>query len=269
MRAAPVVFASPHSGQFYPDCLLSKSKLDLLHLRRTEDAFVDELFGAAPAHGAWLVSAVFARTFVDLNREADEIDPDMFVDGPRATGQVRGERVRAGLGCLPRVAAGGAEIYGSPLSWTEGRRRIEHVYHGYHDAVRRLVAGAAARGDGRAILVDCHSMPSMPGRVRRLPDFVLGDRFGASCSYRLMSVLERTLRRMGYSVGRNAPYAGGHTTRHYGRPSYGIHAVQIEINRRLYMDEHKVERSPGFASLQRDIGDLIGAITDPGLFHRL
>ncbi len=269
IACVPVVFASPHSGQHYPMELIEKLRPPLIELRRTEDAFVNELFGAAPQVGASLVSAVFARCFVDLNRAADELDLGMFEDAPPRFQSRVSDRVRAGLGCLPRVAANGIEIYARPLRWHEGQARLQHVHAGYHGALRRMVAGAQAIGLGRAVLIDCHSMPSESRTGRRLPHIVLGDRFGAACSHRLIAAAERCLREMGYSVARNAPYAGGYTTRTYGKPSMGLHALQIEINRSLYLDERKVERTSGFDRVRRDMGRLVQVLCERELTDRL
>lgn len=271
MPRVGVVFASPHSGSHYPESILSRSRLSPIILRRTEDAFVDELFADAPRFGAPLISAEFARSFVDLNRAACEVDPDMFHDAPPAyRAQRANERVRAGLGCLPRIAAGGEEIYDAPLPWSEGRSRLAHVHAGYHTALKRLVSAARLLGGGRAVLIDCHSMPSNVRKgARPVPHIVLGDRFGSACSHRLIAAAERAFRAMGYQVGRNAPYAGGYTTRTYGRPRAGVHALQIEINRALYMDEASVTRLDRFQQVRADMAEVIAALTCPKLLARL
>jgi N-formylglutamate amidohydrolase len=271
MPGVPVVFASPHSGSHYPETLLARTRLLPIVLRRTEDAFVDELFADAPHLGAPLISAEFARSFVDVNRAACEIDADMFEDAPSAyRAQRANERVRAGLGCLPRVAAGGEEIYDGPLPWSEGRHRLAHVHAGYHAALKRLVTSARLQGGGKAVLIDCHSMPSNVRKgARAVPHIVLGDRFGSSCSHRLIAAAERAFRSLGYQVGRNAPYAGGYTTRTYGRPRVGIHALQIEINRALYMDEASVTRHDRFEQVRSDMEKVIEALTSPQLLARL
>ena len=266
----PVVFASPHSGAHYPDCLLRRAQVAPIELRRTEDAFVDELFAEAPRFGAALIRAEFARSFVDLNRDASEVDVAMFEDAPQLyRHQQTNDRVRAGLGCLPRVAAGGLAIYGSPLPWAEGRRRLVHVHSGYHAALKRLVTAARTLGNGKAVLIDCHSMPSNVRKGSRLPHVVLGDRFGSSCSHRLVAAAERAFRAMGYVTGRNAPYAGGFTTRTYGRPREGLHALQIEINRRLYMDEASVTRLDRFERVKDDVTEIIRSLTHEKLLSRL
>lgn len=246
---APIVFASPHSGNLYPRNMVDALCVPLIDVRRTEDAFVDELFASAPRHGAVLLSARYARSVVDLNRDPHELDAAMFFDGPPRPCALPTPRVEAGLGCLPRVGAKGEAIYARLLYRAEGEQRLAGVHDVYHGRLSTLLDDL--RGEhGHALLVDCHSMPSQqPGR-RNLTDIVLGDRFGSSCDPRLMSRLERVFRNHGLTVARNAPYAGGYTTRRYGRPKRGVHAVQIEVNRGLYMDEQQVTRSGGFARLR-------------------
>ena len=231
-----------------------------MDLRRTEDAFVDELFADATEAGGKLICANYSRAYVDLNRDARELDPAMFLDGAPRKVAVPTSRVEAGLGCLPRIAAGGEPIYAARLSRAEGEYRLSLVHDAYHDFLRHTLDQYRDEA-GFALLIDCHSMPSrQPGR-RKLADIVLGDRFGSSCDSRLTSLIERTFRDLGYSVSRNAPYAGGYTTRCYGRPHRGIHAIQIEINRKLYMDERNVSRSSNFARVKKDMRTLSHAVT--------
>ena len=261
---AAAVFASPHSGNNYPPGFVKASRLDALTLRRSEDAFVDELFDTAPAHGAPLLKAFFPRAFIDPNREPWELDPTMFADALPAYVNGASPRVSAGLGTIARVVANGAEIYRGKLNFADARVRIETLYRPYHQRLDQLIEAAHARF-GRALLIDCHSMPSVGGPMDRDPgkrrvDFVLGDCFGASCAPAVMSGVETFLKARGYAVGRNAPYAGGFTTRHYGRPDRGRHTLQIEINRGLYMDEMRIERSDGFAALKRNLDGLIAEV---------
>lgn len=248
-EGAPIVFASPHSGSLYPESMVSALCVPLMDVRRTEDAFVDELFANAPSKGAVLLAARYGRSVVDLNRDPNELDPAMFHDGPPRACALPTPRVEAGLGCLPKVGARGEAIYGRLLSKAEGEQRLSSIHDVYHQALTGLL-DARRSLHGRALLIDCHSMPSVqPGR-RNLSDIVLGDRFGSSCDPRLMNRLERVFRNHGLTVARNAPYAGGYTTRRYGRPKRGVHAIQIEINRGLYMDEQMVTRSSRFSSLR-------------------
>ncbi len=254
--AAPVIFASPHSGQHYPPEMVAALCVPLIDVRRTEDAFVDELFSAAPAAGAVLLAARYGRTVADLNRDPHELDATMFEDGPPRPCNVPTARVEAGLGCLPRVGARGETIYSRRLSRAEGEQRLSAIHDAYHARLSALVEGFRAT-EGRVLLVDCHSMPSVqPGR-RVLSDIVLGDRFGSSCDARLVSRIERAFRAEGFSVARNAPYAGGYTTRRYGRPKRGVHALQIEINRGLYMDEAQIARAASFADVKAAIDRVI------------
>ena len=233
--AAPVLFASPHSGSHYPASMQEALCVPLIDVRRTEDAFIDELFAGAPALGASLVAARYGRSVVDLNRDPHELDAAMFHDGPPRPCALPTARVEAGLGCLPRVGARGEAIYGRLLSRAEGEERLVHIHDAYHLHLTAEL-DTLRRAHGQALLIDCHSMPSLqPGR-RTLTDIVLGDRFGSSADPRLMARIERSFRAQGFTVARNAPYAGGYTTRRYGRPRRGIHALQVEINRGLYMD---------------------------------
>jgi N-formylglutamate amidohydrolase len=259
----PFVFASPHSGRRYPGDLLRISRLDRHALRQSEDSYVDLLFDDAPRFGAPLLRALFPRAYVDVNRSRHELDPRMFADPLPRNIDGRSNRVLAGLGVIPRVVADGKDIYGRKLNFFEARRRLTSCYDPYHQAVSDLM-GAARRKFGCAILIDCHSMPSVgvaPIREgdRRI-DFVLGDRFGASCAPSLISLVEMTLSRMGYQVSRNAPYAGGFVAAAYGRPLEGAHVLQIEINRALYIDETRLARTAGYDQLKADLKTLMGEL---------
>jgi N-formylglutamate amidohydrolase len=250
---APVLFNSPHSGRNYPADFLQRSKLDALTLRRSEDAYVDELFGEVVAMGAPLMRAHFPRAYVDLNREPYELDPDMFAE-PLPVGANTGSlRVAGGLGTIPRVVAESAEIYAEPLALAEAEARIEHLYKPYHGDLKAALADIR-RAFGAALLVDCHSMPSQ-GRDRRQirPDVILGDRFGMACAPEFVETAERTLRGLGLSVVRNRPYAGGFIAQRYGLPTSGVHALQVEVNRALYMNERSLEKTRGFDGLKRHL----------------
>jgi N-formylglutamate amidohydrolase len=252
----PLVFASPHSGSVYPDDM--RAALDAHAIRRSEDALVDSLIDATPALGATLITARYARAYIDLNRAAFELDAAMFADEIPEFARARTARVAAGLGAIARVVAEGQEIYARKLTFAEARGRIEGAHRPYHAALERLIA-EAHRAHGFAILIDWHSMPAAAARASGrggASDFVLGDRFGASCAGALTLRAERALEAMGYRVARNAPYAGGYTTEHYGRPSRRTHALQIEINRGLYLDEATLQPRPGFARLKADLESL-------------
>lgn len=258
----PLVFASPHSGRFYPDDMMAAAALDALSIRRSEDAFVDDLIEGAAALGASVITARFARAYIDLNREAFELDPGMFADELPEFARARTARVAAGLGAIARVVSEGQEIYARKLTFAEARGRIEGAHQPYHAALSRLIAEAHAT-HGFAILIDWHSMPAAAARAggRDRPcDIVLGDRFGAACAGLLTARVERELEAMNYRVARNTPYAGGYTTEHYGRPARRTHALQVEINRALYLDEANLAPTAGFDRLKDHIEALTRAL---------
>lgn len=260
--SSPLVFSSPHSGDVYPARFLETSRLDMVSLRRSEDAHVHALFALAPAVGAPLLRAHFPRAYLDLNREPYELDPRMFEDALPDFANTRSLRVAAGLGTIPRVVADAREIYAARLRVEEAMHRIDSLYKPYHAVLRRLMERARHRF-GVAVLVDCHSMPSSVAKEsattrgdKRRPDFVLGDRFGVSCSAEIVEAIEGRLRQWGYHVQRNRPYAGGFITEHYGKPGAGWHAVQIEIARNLYMDEADLRRNGEFDLVATRLGEL-------------
>jgi len=262
--AAPLVFATPHSGRVYPARMMAASQLDASAIRRSEDAFVDRLIERAPAHGATVISAALARAFLDVNREPWELDPAMFADELPDYARGRTARIAAGLGSIARVVCEGQEIYARKLSFAEARGRIETVHRPYHVALAELIAETRA-AHGVAVLIDWHSMPSaaaVPAAGGRRCDLVLGDRYGGACSPVLSRLVERELEAMGYAVARNAPYAGGYTTEHYGRPGRGVHVLQIEVNRALYLDEATLALTAGFAPLKADLERLFAALAE-------
>ena len=254
-QTIPVIFASPHSGRSYPDDLLAAARLDALSLRRSEDSFVDELFAAAPDHGAPLLAATFPRAYCDANREPWELDPAMFADKLPPWVNTTSARVGAGLGTIARVVASGEAIYRGKLSFADAERRVNTCWQPFHDALGELIAQTRAEF-GYCLLIDCHSMPSH-GHVTRAgakaADFVLGDAHGTASAPRMSRLVEGQLSGLGYTVRRNDPYAGGYITRHYGRPREGVHALQIEIARDLYMDEGRIERLLCFPTIQKAI----------------
>jgi N-formylglutamate amidohydrolase len=263
-----LVLSSPHSGSVYPARFLAGARLDALALRRSEDAFVDELFLGAVRLGAPLLRARFPRAYLDVNREPYELDPRMFEGRLPPFVNSRSLRVAGGLGTIARVVGEAQEIYAKRLSVDEGIRRIEHLYKPYHATLRALLDRAMA-GFGRALLVDCHSMPStsalaLNGTVWRdeklKADFVVGDRYGTSCSRLLADAVDDTLTKLGYTVQRNKPYAGGFITEHYGQPATGRHALQIEINRALYMDERKLQPNAGFEPVAAHLSSTMRAL---------
>src|SRR6266436_4343977 len=257
-HSLPLVLASPHSGSEYPADLLAASRLDPLALRRSEDSFVDELFAAAPRLGAPLLAARFPRAYVDVNREAYELDPSMFCDALPKFVNAGSPRVRMGLGTIARLVASGEEIYTEKLRFAEVQRRIERHYRPYHRVLNRLVEETEARFGGY-LLVDCHTMPSGVGSGcgRSWADIVLGDCHGGACAPEILEAARRFLAERGFTVAINAPYAGGFTTDHYGRPDLHRHALQIEINRSLYMNEQNYRRKPYFARLAQELTELV------------
>ncbi len=261
-QTAPVVFASPHSGRDYPPDFVAAARLDGLDLRRSEDSFVDDLFAEAPVHGAPLLAATFPRAFCDANREPWELDPAMFEDPLPGWVNTVSPRVGAGLGTIARVVASGETIYRHKLRFAEAERRVSEYWQPFHTALSRLIEETRARF-GTCLLIDCHSMPAHGCGGRNgvgSVDFVLGDAHGTACSARVTRRVEQVFIGLGYTVRRNDPYAGGYITRHYGRPRDGVHALQIEVARRLYMDETRIERGAGFATVRRDLTSMIAAI---------
>jgi len=252
-QRVPFVFASPHSGRIYPQTFLRISRLSALSLRRSEDAYVDKLFSGVVSLGAPLIAARFPRAWLDANRGAGELDTSMF-DAPLAiTVDAAGPRVAAGLGVIPRIVRDGADIYRAKLPPDDAERRLV-LHRRYHLALSLLVRETLERF-GTAVVIDCHSMPSAAGA----PDIVLGDRYGTAASNALLRQAEQAFRLRGFNVGRNVPYAGGYTTQLYGQPKRGIHALQVEINRMLYLDEEPIDPIEGFAEL-RD--RLLAALSD-------
>jgi N-formylglutamate amidohydrolase len=272
---SPLVFASPHSGRHYPPDMMAASLLDSASIRLSEDAYVDELILGGVGHGATVIAAAFARAYIDVNREPYELDATMFEDELPDFARGRSARVAAGLGSIARIVAEGQEIYARKLTFAEARRRIELVHQPYHDALAGLLAQARA-AFGVAVLIDWHSMPAAAARTygqsgdsgagRRgmsgagVCDLVLGDRFGTACAPAITTLVERELEAMGYRVARNAPYAGGYTTEFYGKPAGRTHALQIEINRGLYLDEASLEPREGFGRLKRDLEKVFAAL---------
>ncbi len=274
----PLVLASPHSGNAYSAAFLASSRLDARALRKSEDCFVDEIFAFAPGFGVPLIRALFPRAYLDVNREAYELDPEMFADPLPAYVNTRSPRVAAGLGTIARVVANGEDIYRGKLRFAEALDRVSRCYTPYHNALRRLVDDTRD-AFGHALLIDCHSMPSAStattgkggGRGGNHPEIVLGDCYGNACAPAVIDAAEEFLRGLGYAVSRNNPYAGGYTTRHYGRPRQGIHALQIEIARDLYMDEAALSRLPYLVVLARhmtELADTLGLLPPHGLGPR-
>ena len=247
------VFSSPHSGNIYPRAFLKAARLDAMTLRKSEDAFVDELFIKMPDLGAPLLAARFPRAYLDVNREPFELDPVLFRERLPDYANTQSVRVIGGLGTIARIVTEKEEIYRKPLTLPAALARIEHLYRPYHDALTDLLNTARSKF-GSAVLIDCHSMPSAHhGSDDARPDIVIGDRFGTSCAMPIVQFAESAFRDLGFDVSLNRPYAGGFITEHYGRPAQAVHALQIEINRALYMDERNFSKLESFAEVQSKI----------------
>ena len=259
-QTAPLVFASAHSGRNYRADFLEAARLDPTGLRRSEDSFVDELFEGVVGLGVPLLAATFPRAYCDPNREAWELDPDMFEDALPAWVNTTSARVGAGLGTLARVVATGEAIYRAKMRFREAEYRVQSCWQPYHAMLGGLLD--ETRGVfGTCLLIDCHSMPAHANRGAA-PDIVLGDAHGTACAPRVTRWVEQELVAMGYQVRRNDPYAGGYVTRHYGRPREHVHALQIEIARRLYMDEQRFTRAPGFERVRDALTRMVGRLVE-------
>ncbi len=263
--ATSLVFASPHSGRRYPASFLRASVLDERTIRTSEDAFVDQLLDTVPALGAPLLSAVAPRAFIDLNRAADELDPAL-IDGVRTT--AHNPRISSGLGVIPRVVSGGRAIYRGKIPLAEAEARIADWWVPYHRCLQGLLDTARMQF-GEAILVDFHSMPheaieQVAAQSPRRPDIVLGDRYGAAAGAAIVDRIEAAFERAGLRVTRNAPFAGAHIAQAYGRPSRRQHAIQIEVDRALYMNEQEIRPNGNFAGFKRLLAGILAEIADLG-----
>lgn len=264
-RETCVVFASPHSGRIYPQAFLAATVLDERMIRTSEDAFVDELLAAAPVFGAPLLTANAPRAYLDLNRGADELDPAVIED---ARSFAHNPRVASGLGVIPRVVAGGRAIYRGKLPMSEARMRIRDFWQPYHACLSRLLDESRARF-GQAILIDVHSMPheameAIPARAGKRPEVVIGDRYGASAAGDVVTGIEEAFRGQGFRVARNAPFAGAYIAQTYGRPGIQQHAVQIELDRALYMDERAITPHARFADFRARLEPVLRGIAALG-----
>lgn len=258
----PFVFNSPHSGCQYPKTFLAESRLDPVSIRRSEDCYVDQLFTHVVPLGSPLLRAHFPRAYLDVNREPYELDPKMFDERLPSYANTRSIRVAGGLGTVPKIVSENHDIYRHRLPVGEALYRIEEIYKPYHSTLTRLLAQTHVTF-GYSILVDCHSMPSLvrSSSNETKPDFILGDRFGTSCAPHLTETARDLLTKMGYRVSCNKPYAGGFITEHYGRPQRHLHALQIEINRGLYMDEATQQPHQGFTKLSQDLARFTAELT--------
>ena len=257
----PWLLNSPHSGDDFPEEFLLRSQLSRQILRRASDLFVDQMIAPMRAYGATVMHAHLPRSFLDLNREPLELDPRLIAGILPAEANTRSLRVAGGLGTVPRVIGDQIEIYAGKITLAEALRRIEQHYVPYHLRLRDEMSALHAR-HGHVVLIDCHSMPSSsgPNPYRAMPDIILGDRFGTSCAPELTCAFEQLAASAGLSVERNQPYAGGYITEAYGRPAQGRHALQIEINRALYMDEASLTPHAGFEALSTALSTIFKAL---------
>lgn len=251
---AGVVFASPHSGNVYPKSFIERSHLTVAQLRRNEDIFIDKLFGPCIATGAPLLTALFPRCYVDVNRAENELPAEWLHEAATPSA-----RAQAGLGVIPTHMSETTQIYNQSLDIEVARMRLAHLYRPYHNALQDLLSDCVERF-GQALLIDCHSMPGFSPMGSRRPDIILGDRFGKSCHPDTIARLQRIFRAAGYTVSTNYPYAGGFVTAHYGRPESGIEAVQIEINRDLYLNPVTLAPKRGYDRLAGDLVNIIREI---------
>ena len=260
--AQPLLITSPHSGSHYPQDFLTASRLDAHAIRQSEDMFVADLFAGVETLGASLLAARLPRAYLDLNRAPFELEQELFEDDLPSQFNSKSLRARAGLGIVPRLVAENTPIYSGKLAFAEAEHRIEKFYTPFHTTLAGTL-DALHRQFGAAILIDAHSMPSQAARQNdgrpKQPhiDIVLGTRHGRACHATLTDIVENFLKARGLSVARNRPYAGGYITEHYGRPDAGRHAIQIEINRAIYMDERSYQRHDGFDRLSETMHKLV------------
>nr|WP_269150893.1 N-formylglutamate amidohydrolase [Acetobacter sicerae] len=230
-ESIPLIISSPHSGRDYSPSFLAQVRLPLEVLRSGEDFHVDTLVASAPAHGATLLSATFPRVFCDVNRASLDLDPAMIA-GAEEEALSPSARGRAGLGSVPVVVSGGRQLYAGKLSMAETTARLRRYWHPYHAELRQLIRDMKEK-HGFCVLLDMHSMPA--GVDGSKADCVIGDCFGASSELHYVQALARNLLAQNMKVARNHPFAGGFITSHYGQPAEGVSAIQLEMNRALYV----------------------------------
>jgi N-formylglutamate amidohydrolase len=261
----PVLVTSPHSGARYPDAFLAPSRLNAHDIRQSEDMFVDDLFATATQHGASLLSALYPRAYVDLNRAPYELEQVLFKDQLPAHVDKKSTRASSGLGTVPRLVAENEPIYDGKLTFADAEKRIENIYQPFHKQMAGLLDTMTAE-HGFAVLLDAHSMPSVATRhigtvtPSKRVDFVLGNRHNKACHIALTDWVKTYLENCGYAVTLNTPYAGGYITEHYGKPGRGCHALQIEINRAIYMDETSYQKTADYRALQNNMENMLAAL---------
>ncbi|SBW10867.1 putative hydrolase [uncultured Alphaproteobacteria bacterium] len=258
----PLVFDSPHSGTDYPADF--RPALPMAALRKAEDMYVDDFYAAAPEHGAALLLARFPRVYLDANRSVEDMDQGLL-DAPWPGPLAPGVKTECGLGLIWRLSSDAEPIYDRRLSVEEAQARIDRCHAPYHAALKSLLDARHAEF-GRVYHVDCHSMPELSGP--RAPegegvpraDFVLGDRDGATCAPEFTRAVAECLAGMGYEVAVNDPYKGVELVRAYSDPAAGRHSLQVEINRRLYMNETTFEKTAGYAATKAAVGRLMATV---------
>ena len=248
-----VVFALPHSGRDYGVSFLNQSILDKISIRSSEDAFLDQLIDGIEKYGAPKIIANAPRAFIDLNRSTDELDPAL-ISGIK--NNIRSPRISSGLGVIPRVVSHGKEIYRGKLSLEQAQSRIEYYWKPYHKDLSNLLKRAQSIY-GQSLLIDMHSMPheavSTQSSFIKAPEIVVGDRFGMSSDPEFTNLIVSILKQHGFRVAKNTPFAGAFITKHHGKIKERTHAIQLEIDRSLYMDEERISPNSGFEKLKSQL----------------
>ena len=248
-----VVFALPHSGRDYGVSFLNQSILDKISIRSSEDAFLDQLIDGIEKYGAPKIIANAPRAFIDLNRSTDELDPAL-ISGIK--NNIRSPRISSGLGVIPRVVSHGKEIYRGKLSLEQAQSRIEYYWKPYHKDLSNLLKRAQSIY-GQSLLIDMHSMPheavSTQSSFIKAPEIVVGDRFGMSSDPEFTNLIVSILKQHGFRVAKNTPFAGAFITKHHGKIKERTHAIQLEIDRSLYMDEERILPNSGFEKLKSQL----------------
>lgn len=261
--ARGIVYSLPHSGRYYPESFVAEARQSGSALRASEDAFVDDMVALSPGLGVHGLVCNYARAFCDVNRNPLELDSRLIRGELPKAALSLSARVKAGFGVIARRLSADQDIYRQPLDMKEVNRRLDLVHRPYHEMLQRLLKEAAV--DGQVVLIDWHSMPSAALSLQasggKRPDIVLGDLHGESCTAELTQQVKRLLEREGLSVGLNKPFAGGYIAEHYGRPSAGRQALQIEINRAIYMNEATLEPNGGVAALTETFRKLTASLT--------
>ena len=265
VQTTSMVFNSPHSGRSYSESFLKNSLLKKPEIRASEDAYVDDLFSSVTEFGAPLLTAVAPRAFVDLNREADELDRGI-IQGVNKN--ILNSRVLSGLGVIPRIVSKGNNIQSGKMTIEQANLRLDKSYFPYHYKLKKLLDQTKLEF-GKVILIDCHSMPmrsthSLRSSDGKSPNIVLGNRFGSSCSSDIMEQIKSSFEDAGFRVSQNIPFSGAYILKNYGRPSINQHAIQIEIDRGLYLNEKLVEKSDKYYDLKYKLKTVIRDIVSIG-----